>query len=100
MQPELACLILSLRLYIPRAAEEVNTDYATTTELADVLQREAGMLFRFGHHFASDLVDYGRGAGLGPSQLSFAEATRILAKTIKALLNEDTARLNRRALRR
>ncbi len=63
-----------------RALEEINADYATTTELADILQRDADVRFRVGHHFASDLVTYGRGKGLRPSQIPFAVAQEIYAK--------------------
>ena len=39
---DFATLMSSLTLDEKRALEEVNADYSTTTELADVLQREAG----------------------------------------------------------
>jgi argininosuccinate lyase len=63
-----------------RAVEEVNADYATTTELADILQRDANVPFRVGHHFASDLVTYGRSNSLRPTQIPFAAAQEIYTK--------------------
>jgi argininosuccinate lyase len=60
-----------------RALAEVNADYSTTTEIADVLMQKAGMPFRVGHHFASKLTDYGRGRGLALHEIPYSEAARL-----------------------
>ena len=73
-------VIRTMRFRPERALDEVNSDYSTTTELADTLQREADVPFRIGHHFASQLVNYGRGHHLRASQIPYAEAQRIYAE--------------------
>jgi argininosuccinate lyase len=60
-----------------RSLAEVNADYSTMTEVADMLLREAQVPFRIGHHFASELTNYGRGHGLVPKDIPFPEAVRI-----------------------
>jgi len=66
-----------------QALAEVNADYSTTTELADVLQREYNVPFRVGHGFASDLVTYGRNNHLTPAQLPYEEAQKAFAKALQ-----------------
>lgn len=60
-----------------RALEEVDTDYSTMTEVADVLLRHADIPFRIGHHYASELTTYGRAAGKRPRDLTDAELVRL-----------------------
>ena len=77
MYVQLKTLLDNLVVNPQRALAEVNAEYSTTTELADVLQREADVPFRAGHHFASELVTFGRAKGLKPAEIPFAEAVRI-----------------------
>ena len=56
-----------------RALAEIDADYATMTEVADVLLREAGIAFREGHHYASELTTRGRAAGKRPKELTDEE---------------------------
>jgi argininosuccinate lyase len=77
MLEQLRTLFDSLVVNPARALDEVNAEYSTTTELADVLQREADVPFRVGHHFASEIVTFGRARGLRPADLAFGDVVRI-----------------------
>jgi argininosuccinate lyase len=96
-----ATLVKTLVLNEPRALDEVDADYSTTTELADTLQRESNVPFRVGHHFASELVDYGRAHNLRSIDIPYSEAQRIYTEAAKSFQIADaTLPLNEAAFRR
>ena len=66
-----------------RALEELNSDWTASQELADLLMRKYKLPFRVGHHFASEVVDYGRDHNIKPSAFPYAEARIIYAKAVK-----------------
>jgi argininosuccinate lyase len=80
----LADLLSNLQIDKDRALQEVDADYSTTTELADMLQRDSDVPFRVGHHFASDLVTYGRLNKIKPADIAFPEVQRIYGEALKA----------------
>ena len=67
----------NLIVYPARSLAEVNADYSTMTEVADMLLRDCDVPFRIGHHFASELTTYGRSHNLVPKDIPYQEAVRI-----------------------
>jgi argininosuccinate lyase len=80
MMGTLAIMFKSLQFDAAVALQEVEEEYSTTPELADALQRDAGVPFRVGHHFASDIVNYGKAAKLKPADFPFSQAQHIYAE--------------------
>ena len=64
-----------------RSLAEVDADYATMTEVADTLLRHAEVPFRVGHHYASELTEYGRAHGKRPKELTAEELLHIYQET-------------------
>jgi argininosuccinate lyase len=60
-----------------RALAEVHGDYSTATEIADALMQRADVPFRTGHHFASELTNFGRSRKLELRQIPYRDVTRI-----------------------
>lgn len=81
---KLADLMNNLVIDRNRALLEVDADYSTTTELADILQRDSDVPFRVGHHFASDLVNYGRANKLKPAEIPFDVVKQLYVEAVKA----------------
>jgi argininosuccinate lyase len=75
-----ADVMASLRVDPKRALEELESDWTTSMELAETLQREHQVPFRVGHHFASEIVLHARAHGLLPKTFPYAQAVRIYAE--------------------
>ncbi len=65
-----------------RALQEVEIDYSTMTEVADVLLRHADVPFRTGHHYASELTTFGRANGKRPKDLTNDELLHIYKESV------------------
>ena len=64
-----------------RSLAEVDADYATMTEVADTLLRHADIPFRVGHHYASELTEFGRAHGKRPKELTAEELLHVYEET-------------------
>jgi argininosuccinate lyase len=101
MLDQLAMVLDSVVINAKQGLAEVNDDYSTTTELADVLQRQCDVPFRIGHHFASELVTYGREHHLRSAELPYDEAQRIYTRSATTFgLNNATLPLDEASFRR
>ena len=65
-----------------RSLAEINAEYSTMTEVADVLLRRAEVPFRVAHHYASELTTYGRSNGKRPLELTDDELEQVYEEAI------------------
>ena len=84
-----ADVVNGLRVDTARSLAEVDADYATMTEVADTLLRHADVPFRVGHHYASEIAEYGRARGKRPKDLTAAELRRLYEETGDGALPVD-----------
>lgn len=76
-------VLAALRIDKARALEELESEWTTSMELAETLQREHRIPFRVGHHFASEVVLYARQKQIAPKAFPYAEAQRLYAEAMK-----------------
>ena len=76
-----ATVVSGLEVDPARSLAEVDADYATMTEVADTLLRHADIPFRVGHHYASELTEYGRSRGKRPKELTAEELLHVYEET-------------------
>ncbi len=76
-----ADVVNGLEVNPERSLAEVDADYATMTEVADTLLRHAAVPFRVGHHYASELTEYGRAHGKRPKELTAEELLHVYEET-------------------
>ena len=74
---QLADVLDSLRIDPARALDELESEWTTSMELAETLQRTHAIPFRVGHDFASDVVVYAMERNIRPKDFPYAEAVRI-----------------------
>jgi argininosuccinate lyase len=87
---DVADVMASLRIDKARALEELDSDWTTSMELAETLQRVHRIPFRVGHHFASEVVLYARANRLLPKAFPYAEAQRLYAEAVRKDSFSDT----------
>lgn len=71
-----------LRVDAKRALDELNLDWTSSQELADILMRRFGIPFRLGHRTASRMVTLAREHGFTPLNFPYGEICRLYAEVI------------------
>jgi len=66
----------------PRAREELESDWTSTMNLAELLLQAHQIPFRVGHGFASQLVSYARPLDLTPKTIPFDKVTEMFGQTL------------------
>lgn len=68
-----AGIVSGLQVNRERALEELNDDWTCTQNIADTLMLKAGIPFRMGHHFASNLVTWARANNKTPANTTYED---------------------------
>jgi len=101
MLQQFADVLDSLRIDPARALDELESEWTTSMELAEALQRSHGVPFRVGHHFASDVVVFAKERSIRPKDFPYAEAVRIYREAGKKYdLKDQRLPLGEAAFRR
>jgi argininosuccinate lyase len=95
MYEQLVQVLESLTIREEVLRDQVDRDYATMTELADMLLREAGVPFRTGYQVASALTTYGREQGKRPMELTREEVETVYRRVTGEPLPLSDAQLRR-----
>ena len=101
MLQQFADVMDSLRIDPARALDELESEWTTSMELAETLQRSHGIPFRVGHHFASEVVLFAKERNVRPKDFPYAEAARIYREAGKKYdLKDQQLPLGEREFRR
>lgn len=73
----------ALKVNPDRALEELENDWTTSMELAEVLQKDHAIPFRVGHSFASAIVSHARAENLRPKEFPYSVAQDLYRKSLK-----------------
>lgn len=76
-------VLAALKVNPERALEELEDDWTTSMELAEVLQREHAVPFRVGHSFASAIVSHARKENLRPKEFPYSVAAELYKKGLQ-----------------
>ena len=86
-----AGIVSGLQVNRERALEELNDDWTCTQNIADTLMLKAGIPFRMGHHFASNLVTWARANNKMPSNTTYEDIAaqwKVFSENEKTLSGE------------
>lgn len=83
-------VMASLRIDKGRALEELESEWTTSMELAETLQRLHRIPFRVGHHFASEVVRHARQHQQAPKAFPYVQAQRLYADAVRHYSYTDT----------
>lgn len=70
----------ALQINPQRALEELESEWTTSMELADTLERQYKVPFRIGHSFASLIVTEARSNGTTPKTFAYADAQKLYSQ--------------------